>query len=91
MITASDFLRLQSGQRAGGFAPLMIRLWLSRDKSIPVQEQLGAQLLFGILSRKVAPGERLPSVRALARRLKGTPEHRPCGLSGPGRPGPGFA
>ena len=48
----------------------MIRLWLSRDKSIPVREQLGAQLLFGILSRRMAPGERLPSVRELARRLK---------------------
>jgi len=48
----------------------MIRLWLSRDKAIPVREQLGAQLLFGILSRRIAPGERLPSVRDLARRLK---------------------
>jgi GntR family transcriptional regulator len=48
----------------------MIRLWLTRDKSIPVREQLGAQLLFGILSRRIAPGEKLPSVRELARRLK---------------------
>ena len=47
----------------------MIRLWLSREKSIPVREQLGAQLLYGILSRRIAPGERLPSVRELARRL----------------------
>jgi DNA-binding transcriptional regulator YhcF (GntR family) len=47
----------------------MIRLWLSRDKSIPVREQLVAQLLYGILSRRIAPGERLPSVRDLARRL----------------------
>ncbi len=48
----------------------MIRLWLSRHKSIPLREQLGAQLLFGILSRRIAPGEKLPSVRELARRLK---------------------
>ena len=48
----------------------MIRLWLSRSKSISVREQLGAQLLFGILSRRIPPGERLPSVRELARRLK---------------------
>jgi DNA-binding transcriptional regulator YhcF (GntR family) len=48
----------------------MIRLWLARDKSIPVREQLGAQLLFGILSRRIAPGEKLPSVRELARRLQ---------------------
>jgi GntR family transcriptional regulator len=48
----------------------MIRVWLSRSKSISVREQLGSQLLFGILSRTIAPGERLPSVRDLARRLK---------------------
>ncbi len=48
----------------------MIRLWLSREKSIPIREQLSAQLLFGILSRSIAPGERLPSVRDMARRLK---------------------
>jgi GntR family transcriptional regulator len=48
----------------------MIRLWLSPNKSIPVREQLGAQLLFGILSRRIAPGEKLPSVRELARHLK---------------------
>ncbi len=48
----------------------MIRVWLSRSKSISVREQLGAQLLFGILSRTIAPGERLPSVRDMARRLK---------------------
>ncbi len=48
----------------------MIRLWLSRKTPIPVREQLSAQLILGILSRKLAPGERLPSVRDLARRLK---------------------
>ena len=47
----------------------MIRLWLSRGTSIPVREQLSAQLILGILSRRLAPGERLPSVRELARRL----------------------
>lgn len=48
----------------------MIRLWLSREGRPPVREQLAAQLLLGILSGKLAPGERLPSVRDLARRLK---------------------
>jgi DNA-binding transcriptional regulator YhcF (GntR family) len=48
----------------------VIRLWVSRKSSIPIREQLAAQLLFGILSRKIAPGDRLPSVRDLARRLK---------------------
>lgn len=48
----------------------MIRLWISRKSSLPIREQLSAQLLLGILSRKLAPGEKLPSVRELARRLK---------------------
>lgn len=48
----------------------MLRLWISRETSIPVREQLSAQLLLGILSRRLAPGERLPSVRELARRLR---------------------
>ena len=48
----------------------MIRLWLSRETPIPVREQLSAQLTLGILSRRLAPGDRLPSVRDLARRLK---------------------
>ena len=48
----------------------MHRIWISRDSKIPVREQLSAQLLFGILSRRLAPDERLPSVRDLARRVK---------------------
>lgn len=48
----------------------MIRLWIARNASLPIREQLSAQLLLGILSRKLAPGEKLPSVRELARRLK---------------------
>ena len=48
----------------------MNRIWISRESSIPVREQLSAQLLFAILSRRLQPNERLPSVRDLARRLK---------------------
>ena len=48
----------------------MNRIWISRDSPIPVREQLSAQLLFAILSRRLAPAERLPSVRDLARRVK---------------------
>ena len=47
----------------------MIRLWLSRGTSIPVREQLCAQFILGIVSGRLAPGERLPSVRELGRRL----------------------
>ena len=48
----------------------MHRIWISRDSTIPIREQLFAQLLFGIVSRRYAPAARLPSVRDLARRLK---------------------
>ncbi len=48
----------------------VVRLWISRDSTIPVREQLSAQLRFGILTGRLAPAERLPSVRELARRLK---------------------
>jgi GntR family transcriptional regulator / MocR family aminotransferase len=47
----------------------MVRLWLSREHAVSIREQLSAQLLLGIVSRRLAPGERLPSVRELARRL----------------------
>jgi DNA-binding transcriptional regulator YhcF (GntR family) len=48
----------------------MFRIWISRSGSIPIREQLSAQVLFGILSHRLRPGERLPSVRDLARRIK---------------------
>jgi DNA-binding transcriptional regulator YhcF (GntR family) len=48
----------------------MIRLWLARGTDRSIREQLRAQLFLGILSGRLPPGERLPSVRALARRLK---------------------
>ena len=48
----------------------MIRFWLSRNAAIPIYEQLTSQFILGILSRRIAPGEKLPSVRELARRLK---------------------
>jgi DNA-binding transcriptional regulator YhcF (GntR family) len=47
----------------------MIKLWLARRSSIAIREQLSAQFILGIVSRKLAPGERLLSVRELGRRL----------------------
>lgn len=46
-----------------------MRFWLTRGTSIPVTEQLSAQVLLGILSGRLAAGEKLPSVRGLARQL----------------------
>jgi DNA-binding transcriptional regulator YhcF (GntR family) len=48
----------------------VLRLWVSRNSTVSIREQLSAQLVLGILSGRLAPGERLPSVRALARRLR---------------------
>lgn len=45
-------------------------LVLNRRGGVPVRDQLHAQLELQILSGVLAPGQRLPSVRALARRLK---------------------
>jgi len=43
---------------------------LNRRGGVPVRDQLLTQLELKILSGALAPGQRLPSVRALARRLK---------------------
>ena len=47
----------------------MIRLWLSRSSVIPLREQLCAQIILGTVSGRLTPGERLPTVRELARRV----------------------
>lgn len=43
---------------------------LNRKGGVPVRDQLVAQLELRILGGEIASGERLPSVRALARRLR---------------------
>lgn len=48
----------------------MIRLWVKRGTEVAVHEQLRAQFVLGSLNRRLGPGEKLPSVRALARQLK---------------------
>lgn len=46
-----------------------MRLWLNRNVEVPLREQLITQVVLGILSREMLPGERLPSTRELARRF----------------------
>src|SRR5260370_39024832 len=46
----------------------MMRIWLSRNSAASLRDQLSTQLLLGILSEDLKPGEKLPSVRELARR-----------------------
>ena len=46
----------------------MMRLWLSKNSAASLREQLGTQLALGVISGDLKPGEKLPSVRELARR-----------------------
>lgn len=46
-----------------------MRFWLNRKSGRPLQQQIAAQLLYGILSGEYPPGKRLPSLRQLARLL----------------------
>lgn len=46
-----------------------MRFWVARGTTTTIKEQLISQLLLAIFSGRFAPGERLPSVRQLARRL----------------------
>ena len=47
-----------------------MRLWLSKNGEVPLREQLTAQIVLGIVSGDLPPGQRLPSTRELARRFK---------------------
>src|SRR5215213_9695428 len=46
-----------------------MRIWLSKNSEVPVREQLVSQIVLGIVSRDLKPGQRLPSTRELARRF----------------------
>jgi DNA-binding transcriptional regulator YhcF (GntR family) len=45
-----------------------MRIWLSKSSEVPVREQLATQILLGIVSNDLKPGQKLPSTRELARR-----------------------
>ncbi len=46
-----------------------MRIQISKESEVPIANQLAAELTFSIASGELKPGDRLPSVRALARRL----------------------
>lgn len=46
-----------------------MRLWLSRGSEVSIRDQLVTQVILSILSGELTPGERLPSIRELARRF----------------------
>jgi len=47
-----------------------MRLWLSKNSAASLRDQLGTQLTLGVISGDLKPGEKLPSVRELARRYE---------------------
>lgn len=47
-----------------------MQIWLSKESDVSIREQLMAQVKLAILSQDLKPGQRLPSTRELARRLK---------------------
>jgi DNA-binding transcriptional regulator YhcF (GntR family) len=47
-----------------------VRIWLSKNGEVPVREQLATQIVLGIVSWDLKPGQKLPSTRELARRFK---------------------
>lgn len=47
-----------------------MQIWLSKDSEVSIREQLTAQIKLAILSQDLTPGEKLPSTRELARRLR---------------------
>jgi DNA-binding transcriptional regulator YhcF (GntR family) len=46
-----------------------MQLWFARGSDVSIREQLVTQVVLGILSDDLAPGQRLPSTRDLARRF----------------------
>ena len=46
-----------------------MQLWFARNSEVSIREQLVTQVVLGILSEDLAPGQRLPSTRELARRF----------------------
>lgn len=47
-----------------------MRFWFARNGGVPIREQLVTQVVLGILCDELAPEQRLPSTRELARRFR---------------------
>jgi DNA-binding transcriptional MocR family regulator len=47
-----------------------MQLWFARGSEVSIREQLVTQVVLGILSDDLRPGQRLPSTRELARRFR---------------------
>ena len=47
-----------------------MRIWLSKNSEVPLREQLTTQIMLGIVSEDLKPGQRLTSTRELAHRFQ---------------------
>jgi len=47
-----------------------MQLWFARGSDVSIRQQLVTQIILGILSDDLAPGQRLPSTREIARRFR---------------------
>lgn len=47
-----------------------MKIWLSKNSEVPIRKQLLEQIVIGIASGDLQPGDRLPSVRDIARRFR---------------------
>src|SRR5882724_838927 len=47
-----------------------MQLWFAHRSGVSIREQLVTQIVLGILSDDLSPGQRLPSTRELARRFR---------------------
>jgi DNA-binding transcriptional regulator YhcF (GntR family) len=52
-----------------GFEDCAMQLWFAHHSEVSIRDQLVTQIVLGILSDDLAPGQRLPSTRELARRF----------------------
>jgi DNA-binding transcriptional regulator YhcF (GntR family) len=61
-----------SDGRGDGGDPIVtvMDIHISKESDVPIRQQLAEQIVFLIASEKLKPGQPLPSVRELARRLK---------------------
>ena len=46
-----------------------MKLWISKNSEVPIQEQLTTQLILGMVSADLTPDERLPSTTRIARQF----------------------
>jgi DNA-binding transcriptional regulator YhcF (GntR family) len=47
-----------------------MQIWFAHESAVTLREQLVTQIILGILSDDLCPGQRLPSIRELARRFR---------------------